>query len=348
MALGLTSSMTYDSNLNRNQDEESDVIFRIQPRVEFSKPEGFVRGVVGAGVAVVRYFETTENDSNDLTFLADINAGEVFGEGSPIQFRTEFQQTNDADGLTGEVTRRETYGAAVDGRHRFGFGGGVFSSYNYRFLKSRTAGFSDVESRSWRAGGFFQKAADSFMLEVDYEQVRAQSKGEENGVENVTSILSGGIRGPLVSTVSGSVRLGVQESESDRAGLDSERVPFYEIALEWSYSPLMSFNLSGERRFVTDSSDRSRDQTTLELRTRRKLGGPWQAEAGLRYRENRFQGADSPSGKATVNGVFAGIDYSLANWGTMRWNFELDEARSSEDIFNYQAYRVGFEFSARF
>lgn len=348
MALSLSSSVFYNSNLARNDEEESDVVFRIQPRVELAKPKGFVRGLIGAGVSVVRHVDSIENDSDDLVFLAEIDAGEVFGEGSPIQVRTEFEQTNDADGLTGEVTRRETYGIGVDGRHRFGFGGGAFGSYDYRYLKSRTAGFSDVETRGWRAGGFYQRSADSFVLEMDFEQVRAESKGEDAGLETINSIVSGGIRGPLLATLSGSVRLGVQESESARDELNRERVPYYGIALDWRYSPLMSFNLNGERRFVTDSSNRSRDRTSLELRLRRKLGGPWLAEMGIRYTEDRFQEVGSPSGTANVRGVFAAIDYALADWGGIRWTFGLDEARSSEDTFNYQAYRTGVELSARF
>ncbi|NBB78983.1 MAG: outer membrane beta-barrel protein, partial [Verrucomicrobia bacterium] len=213
--------------------------------------------------------------------------------------------------------------------------------------KSRTAGFSDVESRSWRVGGFYQRAADSFALELGYEKERAESKGE-NGLETETNFLSAGIRGPLLPTVNGSVRLGVQERELDRSELDRERAPFYAIGLDWNYSQLMSFNLNGERRFVTDSSDRSRDQTTLELRMSRNLGGPWEAKVGLRYRKNQFQEANASSATATVRGVFAGVDYALANWGTLRWTFELDEARSSEETFNYQAYRAGLELSARF
>lgn len=348
MALSLESSMNYSSNVELNEEEASDTVFRVQPRIEFSKPEGIVRGMLGVGVAVVRFLDSTENNSNDLVLLAGIEAGEVLGEASPIQVRTEFKQTNDADGFTGELTRRETYGIGAEGRHRFGFGGGAFGSYNYRYLKSRTDGFSDVESRGWQIGGFFQRAADSFALELGFEQNTAQSMGEEDGIESVTNIISAGVRGPLVSTLSGSVRLGVQESESDRDELSGERVPFFQVALDWSYSPLLTVNLSGERRFVTDSSDRIRDQTTLALRLRRQLGGPWQADMGIRYVENRFQEANSASETATVRGVFAGIEYDLAEWGTVRWAVELDDADSSAETFDYQVYRAGIEFSARF
>ncbi|TVP78948.1 MAG: hypothetical protein EA353_07405 [Puniceicoccaceae bacterium] len=348
MIMGFSSSAIYNSNVELNQEEVSDVVFRVEPRVELLKPKGFVRGRLGIGVAAIRYLDATENNSNNLVFLADLEAGKVFGEGAPVQLRTEFEQTNDADGLTGEIVRRETYGIGVNGRHRFGFGGGVFGSYNYRYLKSRTAGFSDVESRSWQVGGFYQPAADSFALELEFEQEQAQSKGGESGLENVTSIVSAGIRGPLVSTLSGSVRGGVQQSESDRAEVDSERAPFYAIALDWRYSSLLSVNFNGERRFVTDSSNRLRDQTTLSLKLRRELGGPWLVEMGVRYTENQFQEVNSPAGKATVRGMFTGVDYALADWGNLRWTFELDEARSSVETFNYQAYRAGVELSARF
>jgi hypothetical protein len=347
LALRLSSTMTYHSNLGLNSDEESDTVFSMQPRVELSKPRGFLRGSIETGVAVVRYLDSSENDSENVILAADIEAGEVFGEGSPVTVRTEIEQTNDADGFTGEVTRQELYGIVVDGRHRFGFGGGAFASFSHRFSKSRSAGFSDVETRSWRMGGFYQKAADSFALEFDYEHQLGESKGE-GGLESETEILSAGIRGPLLSTLSGSVRLGVQERNSESETLDQERVPFYQINLNWMYSSLMSVDLRASRQFFTDSSNRSRDQTIIGLSLKRNFGGPWTGEVGLKYSENQFQEEELPNQTATTTGFFAELDHRIADWGELRFLFELDEARASEETFNYQAYRVGLELSARF
>jgi hypothetical protein len=348
MGVGLSSSSVYHSNINLNSSEESDMVFSLQPRLEISKPQGAIRGSVGLGGNLVRYLNTEENNSEGLVILGGIEMGEVFGEGSPIQIRTEMEQSSDADGFTGTVPRRETYGIQAEGRHRFGFGGGVAGAYGYRLQRSLTEGFSDVESRRWQFKGFYQRAAESIIFDLALEQERAESQGSEDDIESVTTILSTGVSGPLVSTVKGTLRVGAQEREFEGGDLEPQSGPYFSASLDWSYSSLMSFSLRGEQRFVTDSSDRSRDEMNLQLELRRDLGGAWSATGAVRYLESRSQEPDELSETNHLHGVAVGIDYSLAEWGTARWSFEWDDARSSSERFNYQAIRVGFTFSARF
>ena len=173
LTLSTTGRVAYDSNISGNAAEQSDTIFTLTPTLDYSRDAGLGSIHASLGVAINRYVDYTNLDSEDI--YSSLRIGLPTPEGSREQgsVTAGYTDSSDLNEDVGTRIRSKTWSAGFSGTCRAGPRTNLRANAAYSDTTRDT--FSDREQ--WSAGiGFdYSDFLGGFGLQGDYGYSNTQS-----------------------------------------------------------------------------------------------------------------------------------------------------------------------------
>ncbi|HAY99355.1 MAG TPA: hypothetical protein DCY38_00995 [Opitutae bacterium] len=350
----LETSIESTSNVFLNNTEADDVVYSVVPTLGFARENGLFSLEGSAAVSVTRYDEFSANDSSDVSTKL---AGAYDGNPLSLNASVDFTQSSSASGVVGNILETDTLTFAGGMDYYISSATGISAGFEHETTTPDELVFELGETTVWsaRTGAFYDySSALRFNMSLRYRQTDvenftstlAAAANVNNDSEDVGFIV--GVSGQLTPVIDGLAEVGLQQRSYDAAGLDDSTSPYVGLAASWTISSITRLDLNASYDFSTSVTNLSSDSIQATATLNHELTSDLSGNIGVIIEESDFEAPGRADRDDSAYSVFAGVVYSLTDWGTIGLQVNYGERDSNVATATYETFSATLSASVFF
>ncbi len=316
---------TYDSNVFASEDAQDDVLFILNPELEYVRRAGRVDLSVSTGVRIGRFLDLT--DEHFENYYAAMSAGYPVSPGSRMGggVSVEYSQDSTLSETLNERITRERYTGSIDTSYRINERVGLRNSL--RYSRTDRTRFIRVERIEGRLGAvyFYSENLD---FDLTYRLGRSTSPGtaDRERRETIDQGVTVGATGDMTARVSGNASVGFLTRHVVRGEGRGRVRLIFATGLDWAARANTVVSLDGTRDVDLSPEGRTVEGTSVRLGVTQRLTPKMSGDVYTRYRLREFRGVETDRDHTYTAG--AGLSYSF----TRNWDGSLDYTYTHGDL----------------
>lgn len=350
-----TSDLAWQSNLFSDADGEvEDFLLTVSPGFDFNFGSGLSNAdfSVETRVDVLRYDESHAWDTETFHIKAfgDYSAARYDVKGSLIFDETQ-SSLRDAN-VNGKLSESDRTSFNLSGEYelspKFSFGAALDVS-DRKYTGETAANYADSIVTAVPFDIYYELTS-KLDLSVGYQysnrDIDAVAGGNE-AYESVTHFLSVGARGDLLPKLSGSIKFGFSQLDSDyqsQADKDESGLGV-DANLNWAASPKLSHNLALARDFGATSNGTRIEESSLNVRTKYTISDRWMSTASLGYTLREYMDESRDDGYVTLG---LNANYSPSEYWSFGGGYTFADNDSDVAASNFNNHKLNISASLRY
>lgn len=343
-----TVRMEHDSNVYANNSEKGDFVFVGTPEVGYTREAGWIRLDANAGVAIQRYGDYTDDNSENP--FGQVFVGWVQNEGkSDGRFLASARKTTAANEVVNSITESNDYmlDAAVGHFATEKLGYRVKATYGENDYK--TAGMSDLRKLMGGIDGRFQYSPkmEVFVGYAFRENTIFNRANKLADIKSNDNQFQVGVEGELAPKLKGRIGVGLVTRDYKKNALKDQNGLLLDSSVTWKYSELGSVKV-----FLNDDLDNSPIDQSI-----RRLSGGFDAThlfspkiefgGGITYSHESYSGVFGSRVDDAV-AVQTRVTYKFTPFVSASLYINYRNADSTLAYSDYQRSNVGVTVTAKF
>lgn len=334
----LKVSLSYDDNIDQSSASEAkrgSFVTKIAPSFMFRSQDR--RNVYELRYDPAYSYYASESGDSHLDHRLMVRSKLEFDRRNMLDLRANYSRTqatkdeiNRAAGEDGNILER--YG--VDGNYRFGSttskaqielkAGYLWNRYKNNLTADSSTGSPGSNNRSKEylspsvAGTFYWRVAPKTRLlaEVAYAQFDYQwASNERSSLDSKNLTYLAGVTWRATGKTSGTLKVGLTEKDFRSAVKDGSRATAWDANIIWRPIDRASINLSTKSRIAEGSSTEDDiKQQDFRLTWKHQWDSKFSSNAGLLFREKKYQGGANNDRKDELTEFSVGMTYSARRW----------------------------------
>ncbi len=344
------ASVAYESNIFENRNNTSDVIFRLNPELQYLRRAGRYNVDAHLGAAAQKFLDNDREDSVDLTAGVSLSsAGERQAILSPT-FRVSIDSRRQAIGEVGVRARTDTFSASTGLSYQHSDRVVLNGSLNATHTRFSGGGqnLSDTTTLSMSEQiTYIQSARISYFAghTIAYSfSSGADGRGALKPLDNTVFV---GVGGQISPKVSGSAQIGYTWREFLEGDIPSTGSIFASGSLNWQATDRRSYNLTISRALGLGVLDQSTETTTVSVGVNQTLTDKISASAGASHSWQEFS-APGVSRTDKIITFNTRVNFALTRQASASAGYSYTQRNSADDFIDSHTHRFDVTATYRF
>jgi len=309
IAFGLDAGVLVDSNIDKSNNSDSDVIYSVTPKLLYRFDQGDLYIDSAFGVLIQQYQDAGEFDNESLFGELSFLYPYISETSYKFDARIGYEEKTEADSDIQALIEREELNINFRGTYFFAERYKVRSGFSYRDENVVTSGFTDTEEFRIPVD-FYYSYSENLNLGGGYEYQRTSVSGE-NSVDSEDHAVYFAVDGNLSEAVEFDLKVGVENRVFDN-DFDDQSGLFLLGQLDWAVNERLDLGVLGKSRQETTVQGRSVERFGFQLTARQQFSEKISGLAKLEYEKSDFNnngGAESRTDDEYS--ISAKVDYEL-------------------------------------
>lgn len=351
ITLNTQASVAYDSNILGRLDDESDTMLTFAPTLEYRREGGRGSMVFTLGSRFVHYLDNDDRNHEDFSFGGLITV--PVSPDSPFSgsFNASFSDATRVDETVGNLVKSDSL--RFGGSAAYAFSERLSGTGSLAWGSTDNENFGDHESFNLSVGISLQQFLFRRLpLSVSYGYSTHESTndtGTARELDTVSHSLNFGTSGQISPKVSGSVSVGVRDTDDSGTQFANGRSGGTGVvastSLNWTADELNAVSLSLTKSLGVAADNQSIDTTRVGLSWNRRLSEQLTANAGIAHSWNSYRATTRDDEYLTLN---AGLNYQIRRHWSAGLSYSYSDNSSNIRAIQFQRHVLGASLSARF
>ena len=332
-------SAFYDSNIQGNRDEVSDIELSYNPTLNFTRRSGLLGIDASLGGGFGWFLDNSEYDYQNLFSRFSVSYPNEASLPYTLTLGGGYNQKSTLDRFVGDRISQDAANLSAGFRYNVNERWGFSLSSRWSEITYEDPRFTD--RTTWGAGFDFV-----YLYSEKLEFFTGYGFSEPSGVsEYQDHTFRIRAEGELTPKVTGTLGLGYQIRESSNFGNTGD--PYVNLNLAWAVNERLEVAATGRVGFSTTATGASGKRTNFGIVASMALGSTLTGSLGVSYNESEYSnfGLDRSDEFLAYQAALA---WQLGESATLRGSLTFEDADSTRDQLVYDRLRAGLSLQMSF
>jgi len=348
--LNTRAGVSYETNIYENRENTSDVIFRLNPQLEYIRRAGRYNVSAHLGASAQKFMDNDREDSVDLTAGVSLQSSGAREAILSPTFRVAFDSRRQAIGEVGTRARTDTLSASTGLSYQHSdrvIISGSLSGGHTRYSGSRQNLSSNTRFGVSEQITYIKSSRINFFGGHNLSYSFSSGSGGRGALKPLDNTVYVGVGGQISPKISGSASVGYTWRQFLQGDVDSAGSLYASAGLNWQATDRRTFSLSLSRTFDLSPLDQSTETTTVSLGVSQRLTDRLSASAGTSYSWQEITGPGTDR-TDTIFGLNARLNFNINRQTSASAGYSYTNRGSDERFINSQSHRFDISASYRF
>lgn len=348
LTLSSSLSISSDSNINGNSQQDSDTFMTLVPTLQWQRP-GPYQLSASFSYAMEKHDKFNALDSNNLS--ASFSANLPTAERSPLSgsFSASYVESSQIDQFLFQRVNQKNLSATINSAYRFRPSISAYGSVSYN--DSNRDLVSGTQSQSYAAGFSFHNVWREIGFDVGYRYRQSESDGTlSTAAQNNENSLEFGLSGQLLPkdlfpALDASLTFSYQNNNSLSDQDEDINIIGINGSLAWEPRPTTKVTLSISRNLDLTPSDKTVEAINYALSINQQLAEQWSTGLTIGYNDQSYL-ASHETRDIINSSLFIG--YNMNERTKLRLNYSYTKSYADNPDGDYDRNLINLTANYRF